>query len=150
MSLIPSLRVWAQLPRSEKRRFLRACYWLCVCAGWIRIGGLPGLASYVERSGFVAGATPPADFEERISDWHRAVGRAARVLPVGTCLEKAATLQLLLGRDHINTSLRIGVRKDEQALQAHAWLERDGQPVLERVDPALREHVFTGPWTGCR
>lgn len=103
----------------------------------------------MERSGFVAGATPPSDVEERISAWHRAVGRAARVLPVGTCLDQAATLQLLLGRDHIVTSLRIGVRKDEQALQAHAWLERDGQPVLERVDPALRAHVFTGPWTGC-
>jgi hypothetical protein len=39
------------------------------------------------------------------------------------CLQQALVLQWLLGRRGIQTELKIGVRKEEEQLCAHAWLE---------------------------
>jgi hypothetical protein len=40
----------------------------------------------------------------------------------------------MLQRAGIDTSLRIGMRTDGSG-EAHAWLERDGSPIGEHVDP---------------
>ncbi len=40
-----------------------------------------------------------------------------------TCLERSLVLWWLLQRDGIQSDLRIGVRKDEGELKAHAWVE---------------------------
>ena len=45
-----------------------------------------------------------------------------------TCLERALVLQRLLQRRGVGTVLQIGVRKDEDLLQAHAWLEHPALP----------------------
>jgi len=47
------------------------------------------------------------------------------------CLRRALTLQWLLGRKGIATTLEIGVRKEGQDLRSHAWLEHDGRLVGE-------------------
>jgi len=67
------------------------------------------------------------------------VGIAARhhLYPM-TCLRQSLALQWLLGRQGITTDLRIGVRKDEDKLNAHAWLEYAGQ----RIDVQQDEHSF--------
>lgn len=46
-----------------------------------------------------------------------------------TCLRQALALQRLLLMEGIASELRIGVRKDAGALDAHAWLEVQGVPV---------------------
>jgi hypothetical protein len=49
-----------------------------------------------------------------------------------TCLRRAATLAALLRRTGWDVVVAIGVRRSaEGALEAHAWIERDGQPWLE-------------------
>ena len=49
-----------------------------------------------------------------------------------TCLKRAVVLHYLVRRAGRPAELRIGVRRDEQnALTAHAWLVRDGEPYLE-------------------
>jgi Transglutaminase-like superfamily len=47
-----------------------------------------------------------------------------------TCLKKALVLQKLLGRRGIRAVLKIGVRKDETDLKAHAWLEHGGEILI--------------------
>lgn len=47
------------------------------------------------------------------------------------CLPRALCLRWLLGRHGIAAELRIGVRRGEDRLDAHAWVERDGRPVGE-------------------
>ena len=47
------------------------------------------------------------------------------------CLPRALVLQWLLGRRGIGADLRIGVRKEADGLDAHAWLEYGGQPIGE-------------------
>jgi hypothetical protein len=67
----------------------------------------------------------------------RLVGIAARnhVYPM-TCLRQALMLQWLPARRAIFADLRIGVRRDAGALEAHAWVECAGQAVrsAEMVD----------------
>src|SRR6266704_7131832 len=43
-----------------------------------------------------------------------------------SCLEKSLTLWWLLGRQGIPSHLRIGIRKEKEKFEAHAWVERDG------------------------
>ena len=48
-----------------------------------------------------------------------------------TCLRRSLVLQRLLGQQGIAADLQIGVRKTEEKLDAHAWLEYHGQPLGE-------------------
>lgn len=48
-----------------------------------------------------------------------------------SCLAKSLTLWWLLGRQGIPAQLRIGIRKEQEKFEAHAWVERDGAAVNE-------------------
>ncbi len=50
-----------------------------------------------------------------------------------TCLRQSLALQWLLARRGIPAELRIGVRKQTGALEAHAWVECAGQAIGEAV-----------------
>jgi hypothetical protein len=43
-----------------------------------------------------------------------------------SCLAKSLTLWWLLERQGIESHLRIGIRKENEMFEAHAWVERDG------------------------
>jgi hypothetical protein len=51
------------------------------------------------------------------------------------CLPRALCLRWLLGRHGIESDLRIGVSRQDEGLDAHAWVEWQGRPVGE--DPAV-------------
>jgi Transglutaminase-like superfamily len=51
-----------------------------------------------------------------------------------SCLEKSLALWLLLQRQGIASSVRIGARKDGGKLEAHAWVERGGVALNEPGD----------------
>jgi len=48
-----------------------------------------------------------------------------------TCLEQSLALWWLLGRQGIESSVRIGAHKTAGRFQAHAWVEYDGAAVNE-------------------
>jgi hypothetical protein len=48
-----------------------------------------------------------------------------------SCLAKSLTLWWLLGRQGIPSQLRIGIRKETEKFEAHAWVERDGAALNE-------------------
>jgi hypothetical protein len=59
------------------------------------------------------------------------VERVARRLPFRpTCLEKALVLERLLAAAGLDASVIIGVRRANNTLDAHAWLEHNGQPLI--------------------
>jgi hypothetical protein len=80
---------------------------------------LPRLA----RTGSAENASP-----ERIV---RLVAAASRLVPGARCLTRAVAAQLLLARQGNLVELRIGVRKQGDRLEAHAWLENQGAPISE-------------------
>ena len=82
--------------------------------------------------------------EEKILHLVRLVDGVARNhwKPMG-CLRRSLCLQALLARRGIATSLRVGVDagaslKEGKGLEAHAWLEWQGQPINDREDVAER------------
>lgn len=82
------------------------------------------------------GAPPPSD----LAEW---TDRLLRRLPGPwhySCLKRAAVLYSLLRRAGVAPELRVGVRRSATgALEAHAWLFRDGRPYLEPGE----EHLDT-------
>lgn len=68
---------------------------------------------------------------------------AARRGPFRTpCLARALTLQWLMRRHGLATELRLGVRKVSGQLDAHAWIELHGQPLMESADVHQRFAPF--------
>ena len=63
-----------------------------------------------------------------------AVNVMSRYTPKATCLTKALTAQILLARYHYSSNIRIGVSKYEGELEAHAWLEANGEIVLGKSE----------------
>jgi hypothetical protein len=71
----------------------------------------------------------------------RAVAVAAAFFPGrAICLEQSVALYLLLRRRGVAAVLRIGAQP--YPFQAHAWVEVDGQPVLEKADDLVRFVAF--------
>jgi hypothetical protein len=63
-----------------------------------------------------------------------AVGKTLRHLPFDSrCLMRSLVLTRLLARRGIQTSFVIAVRPDSEFV-AHAWVERDGVPLLEPAE----------------
>jgi hypothetical protein len=68
----------------------------------------------------------------------RLFAAAARRMPgYFSCLPRAVALQWILARHGCRASLRIGVRKQGEVLDAHAWVEHEGIPLMER--PGIAE-----------
>ena len=64
--------------------------------------------------------------------------------PMG-CLRRSLVLQWLLGRHGILTNLQIGVQKEADELNAHAWLEYNGRPIGEPDSIATRYDSLATP-----
>ena len=50
-------------------------------------------------------------------------------------LRRSLVLHWLLSRQGVFAELHFGVRREQDKLQAHAWLEYQGQPIGEREAP---------------
>jgi hypothetical protein len=48
-----------------------------------------------------------------------------------TCLAQSLTLWLLLQQQNISSAIKIGVRKENGRMEAHAWVERNGVTLNE-------------------
>ncbi len=93
---------------------------------------------------------PPRTGDNRaVSREARARSTAGAVSAVGslgpfgaTCLSRSLTLWWLLRRQGIESDLRIGVRKQGEGIEAHAWVEIDGSVVSEAGDFWLEYSAF--------
>ena len=76
------------------------------------------------------------------------IGAAARaavaaVRPLGiSCMPQAAVLRSLLCSAGFEAQIRFGVHRTADGLEAHAWVEVDGEPVNEPSDIAQRFPVL--------
>lgn len=58
------------------------------------------------------------------------------------CLARSLLLEWMLRRHGVPVALRIGVRRQADALEAHAWVESNGVPVNDEPDIAERFTPF--------
>src|SRR5690606_37178790 len=93
--------------------------------GALRTFGYPRTRAWLEqRSQHPAPRTAtPADLESALAAARIAAIAGRRGLVTATCLRQALLLHWLLRRRGLQPELRIGVRKQGEALDAHAWVE---------------------------
>ncbi len=122
------LRRWFALPLSEQWRLLQLGLMLPVVAGLLRMLGVMRCARLMQRSNSRRPTHPATvsemQYAQRLAELAAIAGRRNAVRT--TCLRQALLLQWLLRRRGLAAELRIGVRKQDAALDAHAWVELDG------------------------
>lgn len=114
--------------------FAQAWIWLLRTDWALRVQPFPRVRDWATVDAPGKGAS--AEEVRRVA---RLVDCAARhhLYPM-RCLRRALVLQRLLWQRGIVTALRLGVAREGDALNAHAWLEREGRPLGEAGDVAQR------------
>jgi hypothetical protein len=127
------LRRFRALERPPQELFLRAVVLLPLVALSLRWRGFRATQAALER--FLPKANPEPDAALANKDaavTAHMVNAADRHGPVHpSCLAKSLTLWWLLARQGIPSRLRIGIRKEKERFEAHAWVERDGTALNE-------------------
>jgi hypothetical protein len=127
------LRRFSALERPAQVLFLRAIVLLPLVTLSLRQRGFRATQAVLRR--FLSNAIPEPDAaragKEVAVTAHmvNAADRHGLVHP--SCLAKSLTLWWLLGRQGIPSHLRIGIRKEKEKFEAHAWVERDGAALNE-------------------
>lgn len=124
------LRRALSLPPQDWRRLWQA-WWLLVGVDLgLRLLPFRRVQAWLVETPQCAAPLPPEQAQAVIEHTAWLVDVARRYHPARyTCLRRALVLQRLLYREGVATQLRFGVRKEGGQLQAHAWLEFQGQPV---------------------
>lgn len=146
-------KFWA-LSREERWLLLEALVLLPAAKRALRLGALrhlPRSASNLRPSA-AADFGPQAGHElagaqmvEKAQRVASVVAAAARNGPFrASCLEQSIALLWLLGRRGIPARLRIGVRKQREELEAHAWVESGGVVLNDSADVSERYRPFEG------
>jgi hypothetical protein len=130
---------FARLPIAQKAVLVEGWLRLPITRAAMRIRGAPALIQRAQRE-------HPATRELAVA----AAREYARVVEAGlrnhllssNCLSRSLVLQAILRRRGAAATLRLGVRKDGPALDAHAWVELGGAPLNDTRDVATRFGAF--------
>ena len=140
---------WARFWRLEthERRVLVAALWMLPLTRLALV-----LLGFRRWQTFLTRLVPhspqpvPADAAARGAMAARMVRAAAREgLGHPNCLSRSLVLWWLLARQGLPAELRIGTRKKDDALEAHAWVELDGVALGEEDDPHAHYAAFDAP-----
>jgi hypothetical protein len=140
------LRRFSALERPAQELFLRAVVLLPLVALSLRWRGFKTTQAALQR--FLSKANPESDgvlAGKDVAVTARMVNAADRHgLVHPSCLAKSLTLWWLLGRQGIPSHLRIGIRKEEEKFEAHAWVECDGTALNEPDEHHHHYSAFDG------
>ena len=148
-----SLQRYKALDPESQRIFWRAAFLLPWAKASLRWRGYNTTYSSLQKRLTAVFPTQdqPKYFSERVPRTCRMVGAAQRWLPLKfTCLEESLVIWYLLRRQEIPSRLRIGVRKTNGKLEAHAWVEREGEALnqpgqLHRHYAAFEQEISEPP-----
>ncbi|HJR07195.1 MAG TPA: lasso peptide biosynthesis B2 protein [Pyrinomonadaceae bacterium] len=115
---------------------LRMAMWVALLSFLIKFLPLPRVLSLI--AGGTRGTSPknPAMTQQRLAQLVDALLGINFLCFTPTCWKRAPVLYRYLGLYGIETRIVFGVRKGHDSLLAgHAWLEADGQPLLETSPP---------------
>jgi hypothetical protein len=134
----------------NRGKLLAAGAWLTAVAFGLKVAGLRRLLSLMPSPPEIGtGQSPQARL--RLA-WRQAelLNRAAQCLPFKlTCLQRAVALCWWLRARGVNASLQVGVLTGGNGrLQAHAWVEVDGQVVGDRPEIAGTFKPLSRPLAG--
>jgi hypothetical protein len=125
------LRRFSALDSKARGLFLRAFVALPMISESLRRRGFQATQATL-RKRLPPGRPPEPPDHQRISTTVRMVRAAVRHgLGHPSCLQESMTIWWLLARQGISSELRIGVRKQGERFEAHAWVEREGVALNE-------------------
>jgi transglutaminase superfamily protein len=135
------LRRFSALERPAQKMFLRALVALPLVSLSLKLFGFQATRNALQLSFSTAAPVQDLDSPNPLITLTAHMVNSADRHGFGqsTCLAKSLTLWWLLGIQGITSQLRIGVRKENQKLEAHAWVERDG---LALNEPEERHHHY--------
>ncbi len=139
------------LPSWEQKWLIQTVCWLPVVVILLRLLGLRRCVSLGGRTSKVVGAevwVETAGYQQvdRVDRAALLTAAAARHgLARGTCLSRSLTLWWMLRSRGIQGSLRIGVRKPQQRLEAHAWVEYEDR-ILGDSSAVRLKFIPIGTW----
>lgn len=110
------------------RTFRVSLMWIPVAGGLIHALGFRRLERLVSRCLVPAqpapASLPPREVMEAVETGFRL---ALKYAPYkGTCLSRSVLLRALMKAQGLEAALYVGVRKDLESLQAHAWVDAEG------------------------
>ena len=142
-----AIRKFLALPRVERWLLLQAMATLPLVTLTLRTIGLNCCYLGMERLSPMAGGSVLSG----TGACHRATrtGWLVRVastfgLVQGSCLAQSLTIWWLLRRQRISAELRIGVRKQQGRLEAHAWIEHRSRVLNDDAGIGRRFSPFGG------
>jgi hypothetical protein len=133
---------------AERLLLAQAAVALPAVAALIRVRGLKGCQALLARLSPLANPGLRADgpAESLARGVVRIVTAAAAHGPYrANCLQQSVTLWWLLRRRGLEGELRIGTRKMDGHVDAHAWVEFSGRALNESRDVGARYAVFERP-----
>jgi hypothetical protein len=141
------LNQWRNLAHCERRLLVRLALLLPLIGLALHLLGyrttydqLARLSKPSKGRCSTASVGPPAETARHLA---RLVRIAANHGPYrATCLRQALALWWMLRRRGIAAELHIGVRKEEDRLQAHAWVEHQGLALNETQSVNSRYAAF--------
>ena len=127
-----NLRRFLELSSFDQRLLFEAWWRLLAAALRLRFAPRRTVTRAVRETAAPDGPEERYDKGGTVPAVALAVARAAaHHLQPMTCLPRALALQRMLARRGVDSVLRIGVRKEAEAIAAHAWVEVDGRAVGE-------------------
>jgi hypothetical protein len=146
--MISNWKKFRGLSGAERTMCIRAFLLLPLCALSLRVFGIRRLHNFLAR--LLPDNRIPLQHKSQILLWAydtaRMVQVAGRRYPfrITNCLTQSVTLWWLLCRHGIESNLRIGVRKEQDQLKAHAWVECQGFVLNDTFDVQNRYFPFKG------
>jgi Transglutaminase-like superfamily len=125
------LRQFSSLESPVRRSFLLAVVLLPLISLSLRFRGFLKTRAFLQRH-----VSLPRPQKELYSICPKVTARMVRAagrygLQRPTCLQESLALWCILGRQGVPCDLRVGVRKQAEKFEAHAWVERLGIPLNE-------------------
>ena len=126
------------LPPSDRTLFLIALLTIASVRTGLLLTSFRDVHRSLARIARPAGSPDPTPGEVDRIGW--AVGSAARFVPGATCLPQALAAEAILRRRGHPADLRLGVKRIDSGVEAHAWVESYGRVIvgdgdLDRFEP---------------
>jgi hypothetical protein len=129
-------RAWLALSSQERTLAVRLAFLVCACSFGLRTLGVRRMSAWASR---LARHRSNADADLTVAAAVKALQRIACHSPApGTCLSRSLALQRWLSQHGLESTLHLGGRLVNGALDAHAWVERNGTILNDAADVACR------------
>lgn len=123
------------LPNRDLWLVLRASIWLAAVDIGLRLFGFQRLLRYVPTAPRSGDGPLHAEVRRRVRRYSRRIENSAHFhIARSHCLHRSLVLHFWLRREGLPSELRIGVRKQDGELRAHAWVELQGMVVNDQRD----------------